>query len=433
MIKNEKEYAVAKAELRRFESALEDFNAVEEISAGVDPVIANAQRGSFARKVNDLMKEVRDYEALVSGDSSSVAVAGIESIGHALIAARLSSGVSQKSLAELAGLKEQQIQRYEKEAYASANIRRLSLIARALNVSLDGNISSDTSEPTNDRVLMGFSVTDFPFSVMKRRKWFDSGVSQKARLTSDEKRAALVRFFAQGPSVAHNALHRKTNAAVSKERLASLLVWQTRVLLRARDVCEKFPRYSPLDASTINGLAKLSAQKNGILEIIDILGKHGIIVLFEPHLPTTKLDGAALSLDGKWAVIALSVRYNRIDNFWFVILHEVGHIVRHWDRVKDSGILDENAGHESLELVEREADEFAENAILPATTWKNSLVRYSKDADQIVKFAERHNIHPALVAGRIRRERSYTEFSELIGEGEVRKVLSQAGHWSDVE
>lgn len=433
MIKNEKEYAIARAELRRFESALEDFNLVDEIEAGVDPVIANAQRDSYARKLTDLIKEVRDYEALTSGKAGAVPVSGIDAIGHALIAARLTQGVSQRALAEAAGLKEQQIQRYEKEGYASANIRRLSLMAQALNVSFDGILSSRSHDPSKDGPLMGFSIDDFPFSVMKRRKWFGKRICSKPRLSNDEKRAALIKFFSQGPVGAQSALHRKTSGKISKERQAALLVWQTRVLMRAQDVCDNYPRYTPLDSSTINGLAKLSADANGIVELISILGRHGIIVIFEPHLPATKIDGAALALEGKWAVVGMSLRYNRIDNFWFVVLHEVGHIVRHWERVKDSGIIDENAGHEAMDLIEREADEFAENAIFPAASWKNSMVRFSKDPSQIIKFAERNHIHPALVAGRIRRDRSYTEFSDLVGEGEVRKVLQAAGYWSSEE
>ena len=154
-------------------------------------------------------------------------------------------------------------------------------------------------------------------------------------------------------------------------------------------------------------------------------------MIFERHLPKTKIDGAALSLSGKHAVIALSVRFDRIDNFWFVLLHELGHILRHWDRVNEKGILDENAGHETLELIEREADEFAENAILPISVWQSSMVRYSNDPEQVISFAKRYRIHPALVAGRIRRERSYSDFSDLIGEGEVRAALAKAGYWSD--
>lgn len=430
MIKNEKEFAVAKAELRSFDEAFDDFDVVEEMESGVDPIIAKAQRDSYAQKILDLKQEIETYEKLVSGQTTKLPVNSIESLGEALIAARLSKGFNQRQLAEFAGLKEQQIQRYEKDLYASANIRRLSLIANALDVSFDGIITSSKPKVTKLGSVKGLAVSLFPFSKMKTSGWFGEEVKNQARLSEEEKRVALTNFFDRCSESSGNALHRKTTSSVSDERRASLLAWQSQVLFRAQEISDKFPRFSPIRSEVINGLAKLSSDDDGIPKLIETLSSYGIIVIFEPHLPKTKIDGAALSLNnGKHAVIGMSVRYNRFDNFWFVILHELGHLVRHWDQVKSLGIIDEEIGADAMQLIEREADEFAENAILPMSVWKGSMVRFSKDSSQVIKFANRHEIHPALVAGRIRRERGYKEFPELVGEGEVKKILEKDGHW----
>src|SRR5688572_7665311 len=108
MIRNDKEYAVAKAELERFSSVLDEFDVVAEIGAGVDPVIAKAQRDSFARKVGELSDDIQRYELLKEGSPSDIGVAHIDRIGHALVEARISQGLTQKALAARAGLKEQQ-------------------------------------------------------------------------------------------------------------------------------------------------------------------------------------------------------------------------------------------------------------------------------------------------------------------------------------
>ena len=430
MIKNEKEFAVAKAELISFEEAFDEFDVVEEMESGVDPIIAKAQRDSYAQKILDLKEEIEVYQNLISGQTTKLPVNSIESLGEALISARLSKGFNQRQLAEFAGLKEQQIQRYEKDLYASANIRRLSLIANALDVSFDGVITSSKPEVTEFGCVKGLAVSHFPFSKMKTAGWFGEEVKNQARLSEEEKRVALTHFFDRCPENGGRALHRKTTSSVSDERKASLLAWQSQVLLRAQEIADKFPRFSPIKSDVINGLAKLSSVEGGISKLIEILGSYGIIVIFEPHLPKTKIDGAALSLNnGKHAVIGMSVRYNRFDNFWFVILHELGHLVRHWDQVKSLGIIDEEVGTEAMELIEREADEFAENAILPKSVWKGSMVRFSKDPSQVIKFANRHAIHPALVAGRIRRERGYREFPDLVGEGEVKEILKKNDLW----
>ena len=103
--------------------------------------------------------------------------------------------------------------------------------------------------------------------------------------------------------------------------------------------------------------------------------------------------------------------------------------MRHWRKVSQFGIIDEDVGHESSELFEREADEFARNAVIPDERWKSSLVRYASDPQSIMKFASRMGLHPALIAGRVRYERGYNLFNNLIGQGEVRKMMYQAGRW----
>ena len=175
-------------------------------------------------------------------------------------------------------------------------------------------------------------------------------------------------------------------------------------------------------------IAKLSSDPAGIQKVIDLLLEFGVIVVFERHLAKTKLDGAAMSLDGDYAVIGMSVRHDRVDNFWFVLLHELGHVIQHWPRVLGEGIVDEDAGSGEDDVVEKEANEFAENAILPRTTWLGSTVRFTKSSAAVASFASRHGLHPALIAGRIRRDRDYTEFYDMLGSGEVRECLCALGH-----
>src|SRR3546814_7105056 len=66
-----------------------------------------------------------------------------------------------------------------------------------------------------------------------------------------------------------------------------------------------------------------------------MLNSAGVRVVVERHLPKTYLDGAAMLLDGKDAIIALTLRHDRLDNFWFVLFHELGHIVRHRNRSEE--------------------------------------------------------------------------------------------------
>lgn len=431
MITNEKEFRSTRAALAGFEEALSKFNMLEVIKGGIDPMIARAQYASFERQIGELKAQIASYESLRDGKTKKLVAQDVVEIGRVLVEARVSKGLTQRELANLAGLQEQQIQRYEKEFYGSANLRRLGHIAASIGLDFSAKITvSQNISGDNNGLPSGLSLSDFPFAEMNTREWFGPPDDLR-RAPSVQKAKILSSFFAQAPEGIQAALHRKSAGSTSPARNAALLAWQARILTKAQQRTGLARKFNTPTAEVVGQIAKFSAQPDGIAKAINLLLDHGIIVVVEPHLTKTKLDGAAMCLDGgAYAVIGLTARYNRIDNFWFVLLHELGHIIRHWARVREFGIVDEMAGENSDELVEREADEFAENAILPLTVWQASAVRFTKQSSSIVEFANRHGLHPALIAGRIRRERGYTEFSEMLGSGEVQDKLRDMGFWS---
>lgn len=430
MITNEKDYAATKASLNRFQQALRDFDVVREIQLGVDPKIARAQQESFAYQVEQLEGEIRRYEILKSGLGKSIEVRGIEGIGHALIQARIGRGLSQRKLAELVGIQEQQVQRYEKDFYRSASLRRLTLIIHALGAKFEGFVDPGAPAGEDSTLIFGIPADEFPFAEAKRAQWFGSHLS-KTRISDEDKRSLLLKFFSEAPAISGEVLHRKTAGSISYRRRAAIVMWQAQVLRRAETVAHQYPRFHPMDSETLKRFVSLSLNEDSFEEAFEILKAHGIILICQNHLARTKLDGAALALRGKQAILALTLRHNRLDNLWFSILHELGHLTRHWQKVASLGIVDEDIGVESPELFEREADEFASHAIIPDESWSNSMVRYTTDAETILKFSRRFKVHPALVAGRIRRERGYSNFTELVGQGVPRKLMAHLGLWSD--
>lgn len=429
MIGNEKEYRSTKLALAGFEEALMKYDVLESIKVGVDPMIARAQQSSYERQAKELREQINAYEELRDGNVREIEIRGFSEIGRVLVEARVAKGLTQRELANLAGLQEQQIQKYEKEQYGSANIKRIAHIASTIGAEISAKLSLNGDDPSLADMPGGLNLADFPFAEMNSRGWFGQIVDRKMPTT--DKARVLQGFFSQAPREIAPALHRKTSGSVSAPRRAALLAWQARILTKARQRVGLARRFTTPSAEIISGIAKLSSDPAGIRKVVELLLEYGVIVVFESHLPKTKLDGAAMSLDGIYAVIGLTARLNRIDNFWFVLLHELGHIIRHWPRVIGEGIMDEEAGSSGSEMIEKEADEFAENAILPAIVWQGSTVRFAKAPEAIIKFASRHDLHPALIAGRIRRERDYTEFHNLLGSGEVKEALRTAGYLED--
>ena len=119
----------------------------------------------------------------------------------------------------------------------------------------------------------------------------------------------------------------------------------------------------------------------------------------------------------------MTLRHDRLDNFWFVLFHEIAHICLHLSEALTAIFDDLDV---KIDGIEQEADAFALNALIPDIIWKKSLVRFSPSAETIINQAKTLKVHPALVAGRIRRETGrYYQFSDLIGQGEVRVNFSQ--------
>ena len=121
-------------------------------------------------------------------------------------------------------------------------------------------------------------------------------------------------------------------------------------------------------------------------------------------------------------VIALSLRHDRLDNFWFTLFHELGHVKLHLALVLEGGFIDADIDGISEKEIERQADRFALNALIKDEEW-DSLCQLNY-ADEIKAAAKRLSIHPAIIAGRLRREANdYRKHRTLIGQGKVKQLF----------
>lgn len=167
-------------------------------------------------------------------------------------------------------------------------------------------------------------------------------------------------------------------------------------------------------------IAKLSAREDAFDCLRGELKKMGIVLVLLDHLPGTFLDGAAMcrSSDGA-PVIAITRRHDRIDNFWFTLLHEYMHVALHLSDSR-SLILDD-LEVQGADDFEEEADRNAQKALIPDALWR-ACDHDDFDLDDVESTARRAGVHRAIVAGRWQREHNdYRRFSKFVGRGEVRK------------
>jgi transcriptional regulator with XRE-family HTH domain len=136
MITNERQLQIARAEIERFQSALDG----EMSEFGIDPVILDAQRQALQAQLAELQKEVDDYLKLKSGAVRTFEISNLADLPNVLISSRIASGMTQRELAERLSLKEQQIQRYETQGYEGASFARIADVANAIGLDVPGSI-----------------------------------------------------------------------------------------------------------------------------------------------------------------------------------------------------------------------------------------------------------------------------------------------------
>ena len=239
---------------------------------------------------------------------------------------------------------------------------------------------------------------------------------------------------AGGREVAAAALYRKNYQLRANAKMDpfALKAWCWQVLATAnRNRPNADYAHGAVTLDFLRQIAQLSWSENGPKLAKELLSKNGIPLVIVQHLPKTYLDGAALRLGDGRPVIALTLRYDRIDNFWFCLLHELAHVGRHIDNNDGSAFVDDltlravKAGREDLR--ETQADEWAEEALIPRVVWEASAARDDPTPMTVMNLAQALQIHPAIVAGRIRYEqRNYRLLSQFVGTGEVRRQLGVA-------
>ena len=437
MITNERQYAVTKVQAENFRDALKRFSEIDLVRQGIDPVIIAAQRASLEQQLADLESDLTRYAKLRSGATQHLPLASITDIGLKLIEARIVQGLSQRELGDRLGMKEQQVQRYEQDRYLTANLTRCAAVAEALGLNLNAYFDIrqlslfDWSTPDQRQhgSEIAFDPTKLPVKEMKRRGWLSEirFVDAEAYQSDRDLAATFIREASRGRQMA--SLHKQHIRAGSIQDEHALLAWRARVLWKARQLDVVRHHRPSLDMAIVRQLAELSERTDGPQGAVALLREQGVAVVFEEHFPQTHLDGAAMLLDDHIPVIGLTLRWNRLDSFWFVLLHECAHILLHADRGLRDGFFDEE-GAPAREAVEKEADEYARNALIPSEVWKGSLVRFSASTEQVLQFAKNHKVGVPVVAGRIRRERNdYTLFSDLVGQGEAKKQILTAGLW----
>ncbi len=268
----------------------------------------------------------------------------------------------------------------------------------------------------------GIEWESFPLNEIIKRNWIPDfhGALVEAKKQAGDLLAAWVGHL--GFDLLRPALLRQHVRSGSESDAYALAAWQIRVSLLALE--QKVPKYRPgtVTQDFVRDLVRLSYLDGGPLLAGEFLQKNGIHFVVEGHLPHTHLDGAAVRLPDGSPLVALTLRYDRLDNFWFTLCHELAHIALHFDGHDNSTFFDD-LDHVGLDTCEGDADRWASEALIPSELWRAANLDEKPSTSDIRSFAASLRINPAIPAGRIRKETGdYRIFKDLVGYNKVRKL-----------
>lgn len=316
-----------------------------------------------------------------------------------------------------------------------AGKRPLSLaMIRSLHSGLGIPLESLVSEGAEEDPATDVQWDRFPVREMIRRQWIDvPRLTSATKISFAEARNAMEGFFRPvgGLAMVTAVLHKTdcVRTARTSDRFA-LAAWAAQVRRRAEQT--KPPaEFHAADWVTdrLRELRSLSRYDVGPRLAVQFLSERGVIIIIEPHLKRTRLDGAAMLRADGTPVIGLTLRHDRLDNFWFTLFHELMHVLLHLKSDKPHAfsyscfIDDLDVAPDAL-AAEKEADLAAREALLPKADYEDSAVRFVVAPATVTQLAHQVGIADAIVAGRVRYERSnYRLLSSMVGSGQVQSLF----------
>lgn len=265
----------------------------------------------------------------------------------------------------------------------------------------------------------------FPVREMLRRGWI------KASEDIDLLEQRFCEFFEiQNLDSEIVLTHHAKKTEVTLEVTSSQLAWLFRVKTMASQ--QIVPPYSESKLlAAIEKLKTLILAPEEVRHVPKILSESGVRLVFVEAIAGSKLDGACFWLADDKPVIGMTLRFDRIDNFWFVLRHELEHVLR--GDGKSSPIIDADVGNETENLLDCEvrANEAAAEFCVPSNQLDNFISRIQPyfSEQKVLLFAQRINVHPGLVVGQLQRKLDRHDF---LRKHQV-KIRAQVLSTSDVD
>lgn len=253
---------------------------------------------------------------------------------------------------------------------------------------------------------------DLPITEMIKRGWIEAKDIRDPKVSIE-----LMRFFGVNRLEDIEILpHAAKKTAVNTDATPAQLAW----LYRVRSIASEMlaPPYS--ESALRNGLTKLKPLMTAPEEARKaprVLLECGVRFVIVESLPSAKIDGVCFWLDEHSPVVGMSMRHDRIDNFWFVLRHELEHVLQNHGRENVMLDTDMKGEIENADIPEEErvANAAASDFCVPREKLDAFIARkapYFSERD-LIGFSRILGVHPGIVAGQIQhRTEKYGQFRQ---------------------
>ncbi len=211
------------------------------------------------------------------------------------------------------------------------------------------------------------------------------------------------------PGLCHSA--KKTYATLDAN--PQQLAWLFRVKAMA---CQQVvPTYSHAKLlEAVDKLKSLTLSPEGVRHAPRLVAEAGVRFALVEAISGSKIDGACFWIDDNKPVIGMTLRFDRIDNFWFVLRHEIEHVLREDGKPNGQAVIDSDVGEDKAELpeCERIANAAGAEFCVPNAELENFIARVQPyfSEEKILRFAQRIGVHPGLVVGQLQRKLGRHDF-----------------------
>lgn len=279
-------------------------------------------------------------------------------------------------------------------------------------------------EPAPERIGREARLRErFPIREMVKRGWIEASSSY------DVLETRVFEFF----GISNMEEEVRFSHAARRNHGEQLSTLQLTWLLRVRRLASalQVPRYSEAGLRAALGkLEALTTEPEEARQVPKLLAECGVRFVVAEPMPGSKIQGVCFWLDGgRSPVIALSMLYDRIDNFWFNVRHEIEHVLR--GDGKDIPVVDEpTEDGQTAETSEAEqaANDAASDFCVPADAMKSFIARlhplYSEE--RLIGFARVVRRHPGLVAGQLQHRTGRRDLFKRHQHTKVRDIVTRS-------